>query len=116
MGKKKDAKKGAKIPKEIAGIKVPKKLRKKGEAIIEAAQSPLGREVMLSGFAALASAAVTRGMAKAASAPHAPSAPPAASPSPDDGGKRIDPTEAGAEAARQFVRGLSEAFKRMRDA
>lgn len=116
MGKKKDAKKGVKIPKEIAGVKLPKDLRKKGEAIIEAAQSPVGREVILSGLAALASAAVTRGMSKAASAPQ-PSAPPPApaAPFPSGTGTRIDPTEAGAEAARQFVRGLGEAFKRMRD-
>lgn len=108
MGNKKGAKKGMKIPKEIAGIKVPKKLRKKGEAIIDAAQSPIGREVMLSGLAAFASAAVARGMAKAASAPPAP--PPSAPPAPP-----IDPTEAGAEAARQFVNGLGDIFRRMRD-
>ncbi len=116
MGKKKDAKKGVKIPKEIAGVKVPKELRKKGEAIIAAAQSPMGREVMLSGLAALASAAVARGMAQGASTQHARSAPPDPPTPPENGGTRIDPTEAGAEAARQFVRGLGEAFKRMRDA
>lgn len=115
MGKNKRANAGVKIPKEIAGIKIPKKLRKKGETIIEAAQSPIGREVMLSGLAAMASAAITRGMARTTPAAPPTAPPPApATPPPGQTG-RIDPTEAGAEAARQFLNGLGEAFRRMRD-
>jgi hypothetical protein len=40
-----------KIPKEIAGFKVPKELRKKGEALIERANSPEGRQAIASGLA-----------------------------------------------------------------
>lgn len=45
------AKAKMKIPKEIAGFKVPKDLRKKGEALIERANSPEGRQAIASGLA-----------------------------------------------------------------
>jgi hypothetical protein len=55
MAKTKAEKNGAKpkvkIPKEIAGYKVPKELRKKGEALIERANSPEGRQAIASGLA-----------------------------------------------------------------
>ncbi len=55
MAKTKAEKNGAKpkvkIPKEIAGFKVPKELRKKGEALIERANSPEGRQAIASGLA-----------------------------------------------------------------
>lgn len=49
--KKADGKSKVKIPKEIAGFKVPKELRKKGEALIEKADSPEGRQAIASGLA-----------------------------------------------------------------
>ncbi|MFA5990432.1 MAG: hypothetical protein WC803_12625 [Sphingomonas sp.] len=113
-----------KIPKEIAGIKIPKKLRKKGEKLISAAQSPLGRDMLMSGIAAMTAAAVSRGMASRATArqEHQP-------PGEQEHGEPIgpkayhpnfsntDPADAGAEAARQFVTGLgaaaNDALRRM---
>ncbi|WP_158638034.1 hypothetical protein [Sphingomonas ginsenosidivorax] len=50
-GTKKTDKPKVKIPKEIAGFKVPKELRKKGEALIERANSPEGRQAIASGLA-----------------------------------------------------------------
>jgi hypothetical protein len=52
MGK--DGKKKAKIPKQVAGIKVPKKLRKAGNRAVKLAQDPIVGEVVA---AALLSAA-----------------------------------------------------------
>ncbi|MEG3163055.1 hypothetical protein U1701_00435 [Sphingomonas sp. PB2P19] len=45
------AKPKVKIPKEFAGFKVPKELRKKGEALIERANTPEGRQAIASGLA-----------------------------------------------------------------
>jgi len=54
MGKTKKAG-GAKgklrLPKEIAGFKLPKELRKSGDALIEKANSPEGRQAIASGLA-----------------------------------------------------------------
>jgi hypothetical protein len=50
-GTKNGTKPKVKIPKEIAGFKVPKELRKKGEALIERANSPEGRQAIASGLA-----------------------------------------------------------------
>lgn len=54
------------IPKRIAGMKLPKAVRRKGEALIEAVGSPAGREVIAKGLtiaATLAAAAAARGQA-----------------------------------------------------
>jgi hypothetical protein len=50
-GTKNGAKPKMKIPKAIGGFKVPKELRKKGEALIERANSPEGRQAIASGLA-----------------------------------------------------------------
>lgn len=50
-------KKGFRIPKEIGGIKVPKEARRAGEALIEKASSPAGRQAIASGIAMAATAA-----------------------------------------------------------
>ncbi|MGU3392241.1 hypothetical protein [Sphingomonas sp. M1A8_2b] len=47
-----------KIPKQIGGMKVPKELRKKGEALIEKASTPQGREAITAGLAMAATVAV----------------------------------------------------------
>ena len=63
--------KKAKIPKRIAGVKLPKELRRTGEAILEKANSPQGREMLAAGLTmavAAATAAVARNRAKAAAA------------------------------------------------
>jgi hypothetical protein len=58
-----------KIPKTIGGVKIPKELRKTGNALIEKANSPEGRQVIASGMAMMATAA----MAARSQAGHAPS-------------------------------------------
>ena len=63
--------KKTKIPKRIAGVKLPKELRKTGEAILEKANSPAGREMLAAGLtmaAAAATAAVARSRQQAAEA------------------------------------------------
>lgn len=60
--------KTTKIPKRIAGVKLPKEWRKAGNALIETAQSPAGREMLVAGLAVAATAA-TAAMAKRAQAP-----------------------------------------------
>lgn len=71
------AKPKVKIPKEIAGFKVPKELRKKGEALIERANSPEGRQAIASGLAmvgGLVAANAARKQAEAAKAEPKPAA------------------------------------------
>lgn len=119
MAKKSDDKPGEKkakkrrIPKEIAGVKIPKDLRRQGEALIDAANSPAGRTLLLSGLATV----VTSAMAKAArpapplaAPPPAPTATPDAASTSSQGGTTRDPTEAGAEAARKLVDALTRMF------
>lgn len=67
MGKKKDKAnkaKGPRMPKHIAGVKVPKALRHKGEALVAKAASPEGRAAIAKGLtaaAAIANLVVERG-------------------------------------------------------
>lgn len=56
MGKKKDGK-GFRIPKEVAGIKVPKGLRRAGKRLAEKANSPEGQKVIATGLGLIATAA-----------------------------------------------------------
>jgi len=70
--------KKVKLPKRIAGVKVPKEMRRTVERAIEGAQSPRGQEMIaaaLSMAAAGASAAVVRART-ARDAPPAPPTPP----------------------------------------
>jgi hypothetical protein len=97
MGKKKDkAKDGAKgdkpakrIPKRIGGLKLPKELRQKGEALLDRATSPEGQAALAKGLtiaASLATAAADRRRARAA-----PPAPPANDPhAPADPAKVVE--------------------------
>ena len=50
MGKKKDRI----IPKRIGGVKLPKQLRKTGEALIQQATTPEGRATLMQGLSAAA--------------------------------------------------------------
>jgi hypothetical protein len=73
--------KTTKIPKRIAGVKLPKELRRMGNAAIEKAQTPQGREMIAAGLsiaAAAASAAVVKARASGSSSemPPAPPVPP----------------------------------------
>ncbi len=80
------AKSKVKIPKEIAGFKVPKELRKKGDALIEKANSPEGRQAIASGLAmvgGLVAANAARKQAEAAAAAAAKPEAAKADPQPD---------------------------------
>ena len=57
MGKKKHKKaKAGAIPKHVAGVKLPKAVRAAGDALIEQAMSPAGREVLASAMMVAAGA------------------------------------------------------------
>lgn len=60
--------KAPKLPKRIAGVKLPKDVRRKGGALLAKANSPAGREMIAAGLsiAAVAAASRTRRGAKAA--------------------------------------------------
>jgi hypothetical protein len=53
------AKKKAKLPKRIGGVKLTKELRKAGGKLLETANSPLGRELIAAGLSMAAAAATT---------------------------------------------------------
>ncbi|MBY0306159.1 MAG: hypothetical protein K2W86_13560 [Sphingomonas sp.] len=91
--------KPGKIPKTIAGVKIPKDLRKSGEALIATANSPVGRELIMTGVAAMIGAAATR-MRSTMAAPAAPHSP---QPEPIITAFGDDPHAAGAQAARQII-------------
>lgn len=88
MGKKKDkSAKAGRIPKRIGGVKLPKELRHKGEALLAKAASPEGRAALAKGLtvaATLANLAAERGKTAARPAKPEPAAAPAndAAPSP----------------------------------
>lgn len=67
MTKTKSAK--VKLPKRIAGIKVPKELRKQGEALLTKANSPEGRQAIASGLAMVAGVAAANAAKRPAAAP-----------------------------------------------
>jgi len=90
------AKKNAKLPKTVAGVKIPKKVRKSGNKLIEAVGTPMGRELLAAGLvaagAALAKAQKERRQTE----------PAAAEP-------RIDAAERGAQMAGQIGAALGAA-------
>lgn len=57
---------GAKIPKRIAGVKIPKGLRDSGDAAVKLAQSPMARELLSAGLAAAAAALAANSRARKA--------------------------------------------------
>lgn len=91
--------KAGKIPKKVGGIKIPKKLRKSGEKLIEKAQSPQGQQVIASGLAIAAAVAAKKG--KPFTAPHL-------TPATQDGVGKTPPSGTSADAA-QIVDALSAA-------
>jgi hypothetical protein len=82
-------KKSAKLPKRIAGVKIPKKLRKSGGKLIEAASTPAGRELIAAGLVAAGSALAAKARTARRRADDAP-------------GDRLDPAERGAQMAGQI--------------
>lgn len=55
-----------KIPKRIAGVKIPKGLRDSGNAAVKLAQSPMARELLSAGLAAAAAAVAANTRARKA--------------------------------------------------
>lgn len=71
MAKTKDADAGSakrkmKIPKEIAGVKIPKTLRDSGKAAMKLAQNPMARELLSAGLIATAAAVTANSRARKA--------------------------------------------------
>ena len=119
-------KKGFRIPKEIGGIKVPKEARRAGEALIEKASTPAGRQAIASGLAMAATAAAAvaarqarehgckndqRAAAKdqATGADNAPGADAGAAGAPGTAGTTVDPSrvvDALSDAAGVFMSSL----------
>ena len=62
----KEGKKTGKLPKQIAGVKIPKELRKGAEKLVAKAQSPEGRAAIAKGAAMVAGMAATMAQASAA--------------------------------------------------
>lgn len=63
---KKGKAKGAKLPKQVAGVKIPKELRRKGDALLAQAASPEGRAAIAKGMSVVAGAAAAMAQAAAA--------------------------------------------------
>lgn len=95
---KKGKKSGFRIPKEIGGMKVPKEARRAGEALIEKANSPAGRQALASGLAM----AATMAAAAASRQTRRPAAPS------ESGAANDGPGTAGTDAGR-VADALSEA-------
>lgn len=116
----KKGKKG-KLPKEIAGIKIPKELRKTGEALIATANSPIARDLMMSGAAAMMATVAARmrgdsqqpGKGAAETAP-TPAPQPGQPQANGTGATGFDAEAAGAQAARRIIEVFSNAVQSSR--
>jgi hypothetical protein len=82
-------KNNAKLPKKIAGVKIPKKLRKSGGKLIEAANTPAGRELIAAGLVAAGTALAAKAKQARRSAD-------------DTSAVHLDPAERGARMAGQI--------------
>jgi hypothetical protein len=105
---KQGAKRRVKVPKEIAGVKLPKELRRSAEALIEQARKPETIALLASGVAAVAGAAAAAKAAKRG-APTPPGESPAPA-APGAPGTRTDSadqiTDALTAAARAVMQGV----------
>ena len=106
MGKKKDGTGKVRLPKRVAGVKVPKELRKGAEALVAQAQSEAGRAALLQGVSVVAGIAATAARAAAAKATAAaqqpaatPAEPVAAANTPPKGDAIAQAVTAGIDAA-----------------
>lgn len=62
----KDKTKRGRIPKRVAGIKVPKELRRKGKMLLDKADTPRNREMLATGLGMVAAAAAAAAAKRAA--------------------------------------------------
>lgn len=105
MAKKKKAK--LKIPKEIAGVKVPKELRKKAKVAIALAESPVARELLAAGLTAVAAALAAKEASPDASSGGKAEAPRADAAKPPSGRRK---REAFAAVAKDVALGVAAAY------
>ncbi|MEG8039451.1 hypothetical protein QP166_08875 [Sphingomonas sp. LR60] len=98
-------KKKGKLPKEVLGVKVPKELRKAGEKLIEQVQGPAGRQAIAGALTAVAGAAMTAAVARAAKDSHHGDA--AADPARE---KTTEPTGRRDEAVEKLVSSIVTLF------
>jgi len=89
--------KKAKLPKQVAGVKVPKDLRKSAQTMVELAKNPIARDVV--------SAAIVAGIAALAKRKVAPKAPHVAEP--QEKASATDPEKKGAELANLLMQGVT---------
>ena len=85
MGKHKN--KAGKLPKRIAGVKLPKDLRRTGEKLIAEVDTPANRALLASGLTAVAAAVAQSASAARSGTSHGASGEPAAT-QPGEGGTR----------------------------
>ena len=116
-----------KVPKRVAGVKVPKKLRKQAKRAIDFIESPAARELALAGLAAAAETLIERRHSKRtakAAAEEAPRKAGGVRPRPATAAKgdlaELDLGEvlraAAAEGARRFLEGFEEGQREARPA
>ena len=105
------------LPKRIGGVKLPKELRRGGEALIAQAQSEAGRAALLQGASVVAGiaaravqAAAQSAQVKAAHPEPAVSSEPAAPPAP---GKTADAPPAADAMAQMVTAGIDAALGRL---
>lgn len=82
------AKKSTKLPKKIAGVKIPKKVRKSGGKLLKVANTPAGRELIAAGLLAAGGALARAQQARRGET--------------DTGEHATDPAERGAQMAGQI--------------
>ena len=105
-----------KLPKTIAGVTIPKELRKTGGALLAKAQTPEGRQALASGLtmaAAAATAAASR--YRSARAPDAP-APPAPPHAPEAVAPPQRPGEGGTPGTAVDPQAIADAIGQAADA
>jgi hypothetical protein len=98
-------KKAKKLPKRLAGVKLSKQLRKAGGKLLRAANSPVGREILVTGLGLAAAAAAAAAEKKRAPGGADDQAKPADKPA---GGR--DPHDIGVQLGRMAEAALAGLF------
>ncbi|WP_174274886.1 hypothetical protein [Sphingomonas bacterium] len=109
MGKKKSEKKPGKLPKRIAGVKLPKEARRQAERAIAELRQPIVRE-MIAGALGMAANAMAKQASAARTAPHCA---PKAEAEPKPAGAKSGGEQFAEIAAGLAVAGLGRLFEKM---
>lgn len=97
-----------KLPKRVAGVKIPKELRRRAEGLVAQARSEAGRAAILQGVSVVAGIAATAARAAAQSATAKAAEPDAAAAAPQPNG-----TSPGESMAQAVTAGIDAAFARL---